>query len=101
MLRRLQHELEKTFVDRTDRLGLWVCVDALARGCLSGHRHWSPGRISISPVSVSVLRLRACGLRWPELLLVARSPCVCNPAPSVSPGLAVSAGCSSVVAPRE
>src|ERR1043166_8083995 len=99
MSRRLQHELEKTFVDRTNCHGLWVCFDAVASGCLGGHRHRSPGRISISvpPLPLSLLR-RAGSLLWAKLLLVARAPRLHTAAPPLSPGLVVSAAGSSVVA---
>src|ERR1051325_11202980 len=103
MSRRLQHELEKTFVDRTNCLGLWICFDAIASGCFGGRRHWRADRLSISlspsplPISISLLRRR---LRWPKLLLVARTPSVHTAAPPFSPCLVVNAA-SSAGARRE
>src|ERR1041384_4275247 len=103
MSRRLPHELEKTFVDRTNCLGLWICFDAIAGGCFGGRRHWRADRLSISlsplPISISLSLLRR-RLRWPQLLLVARTPSVHTAAPPFSPCLVVNAA-SSAGARRE
>src|ERR1043166_9465815 len=92
MSRRLQHELEKTFVDRTNCLGLWICFDTVTSRCFGRRKHWSADRLSISlstlPESLSLLRRR---LRWPKLLLVARAPSVHTAAPRFSPCLVVNA----------
>src|ERR1051326_9193572 len=102
MSRRLQHELEKTFVDRTNCLGLWICFDTVTSRCFGRRRHWSADRLSISlsPLPVSLSLLRRC-LRCPSLLLGARAPRVHPAAPRFSPLLVVGAASFNAAPRRE